>query len=286
MQRRSFLLWLLAAPLFLQRQRDDGKGTITQHILVRMQQRALAEGWERLPIGVLMCRFGELFVGTPYVPGTLESQDGEETCRVDFTGMDCFTFVEATLCLARSLKLGKPSYDGFLEEVKRTRYRNGTVGDYTSRLHYTAEWLYENERHGVLQNITQALGGIPLPLSVSYMSQNPHRYPALRARPELLPQIAQIEQHINSLQHWYIPRHSIPTIERLLHSGDIIAFTTNRRGLDYGHLGLAYPHAGRIHLLHASQGAGKVVVDRPIPDYIATVPTHTGITVARPLEVA
>ncbi|GBD07175.1 hypothetical protein HRbin21_00991 [bacterium HR21] len=286
MRRRHFLGLLCAVPLLWsqQRQRDDAEGTITHFIVSRMMRKALAEGWAALPIGVVMCRFGELLLGTLYDVGTLESPTGEELCRVDFTGMDCFTFVEATLCLARALKSGKPTFEGFLEQVRWTRYRNGQLGDYSSRLHYTADWLSDNERRGVLRNITRELGGEPLVLSVSYMSQNPQHYPALRARPELVPIIAAIEHQINARQHWYIPRSTVGTITALLQPGDILAFTTNRRGLDYGHLGLAYPIEGRVHLLHASQSARKVLVDKPVEQYIASVPTHTGITVARALE--
>lgn len=287
MRRRHFLRVLFALPLLWRqkRQRDDAEGTITCFILSRMLQKALAEGWATLPIGVLMCRFGELFLGTLYATETLESPTGEELCRVDFTAMDCFTFVEATLCLARALKSGKPTYEGFLEQVRWTRYRNGQVGDYSSRLHYTADWLYDNERRGVLQNITRELGGELLRLSVGYMSQNPQRYPTLRAHPELVPTIAAIERQINARQHWYIPRSAVASVVPLLQPGDILAFATNRHGLDYGHLGLAYPVEGRIHLLHASQSARKVLVDKPVEEYIASVPSHIGITVARAREL-
>ncbi|MCS7170462.1 MAG: DUF1460 domain-containing protein, partial [Candidatus Kapabacteria bacterium] len=285
MKRRHFLLLLLSTPLLRaqQRQRDDAEGTITRFIFARMMQKAVAERWATLPIGECMCRFGELFVGTLYATGTLESSNGMETCRVDFTGMDCFTLVEATLCLARALKLGKPSYEGFVEEVLRTRYRNGQMIDYTSRLHYTADWFHDNERRGILRNITRDLGGIPISITVSYMSQNPHRYPALRIHPEWLHRIAEIEHQVNSRQHWYIPRKTVPAVLGRLQPGDIIAFTTSRRGLDYGHIGLAYPSDSSIYLLHASQNARRVLVDKPIEQYLATTPTHTGIAVARAL---
>lgn len=287
MKRRQFLFLLTSLPMLCglqKRQRDTPDGALTRFILSRMMQKAHAEGWHTLPIGELMCRFGELFLGTLYVSGALESPDGTEQCRVDFTGVDCFTFVEATLCLARALKRGNPTYEGFLEEVRWTRYRHGQPGDYASRLHYTAEWLADNERRGVLRNITRELGGQPLVLALSYMSQNPHQYPALRMRPELLEQIVAVEQRLSAQQHWYIPRGAVRTVLDRLRPGDIIAFTTSRRGLDYAHLGLAYPIEGLPHLLHASQAARKVIVDRPIDRYLSSVPTHTGIAVARPLE--
>jgi hypothetical protein len=287
MKRRHFLWLLLAAP-FVQaqkRQRDDADNTLSRFIASRMLQKALSENWSTLPIGVLMCRFGELFLGTLYDTGTLETPTGEERCRVDFTGVDCFTFVEATLCLARTLKLGNPTYEGFLNQVLWTRYRNGQMTDYTSRLHYTADWLYDNERRGVLRNITPELGGKPFKVQVSYMSRHPQRYPALRARPELIPEIARIEQLINARQHWYIPRHEVAAVLPQLRAGDIIAFATSRAGLDYAHLGLVYPAEDGVRLLHASQTARKVIVDKPIDQYLAAVSTHIGITIARPLEV-
>ncbi len=284
MRRREFLTFGLALPaLSGQRQRDDADSTVSRYIVSRMFQKARAEGWVALPMGELMCRFGELLLGTLYATGTLESPDGEERCRVDLTRVDCFTFVEAVLCLARTLKRGTSTFEGFLAEVCWTRYRDGRQGDYTTRLHYTADWLYDNERRGVLRNITPQLGGKPLQLQLSYMSTHAEQYSALRQRPELVERIAEIERAISLRPHWYIPKREVAAILPQLQPGDILAMTTSRAGLDYGHIGLAYPWKGRLCVLHASQRAGKVIVDAPLPEYLASVATHTGITVARAL---
>lgn len=36
--------------------------------------------------------------------------------------------------------------ENFCENLQRLRYREGTIGDYTDRLHYMTDWFYENER--------------------------------------------------------------------------------------------------------------------------------------------
>ncbi|UCC41535.1 MAG: DUF1460 domain-containing protein, partial [Candidatus Aminicenantes bacterium] len=73
-----------------------------------------------------MGNIGKLLIGTKYVGGTLEGE-GPEICRIDLTGLDCVTFFENVLCIARIIKKRKTTFDDFKAEVTYTRYRGGML---------------------------------------------------------------------------------------------------------------------------------------------------------------
>jgi hypothetical protein len=190
------------------------------------------------------------------------------------------------LCISRILKKDKTSFDDFKAELTFTRYREGILTDYTSRLHYTSDWIYDNEKKKVVRNITKEIGGEELPLKVSFMSKNPQYYQALQEFPEFIKIMALLEKEISTRKHWHIPKNKIKEAQKHIQTGDIIAFATDKEGLDYGHTGLAYrDDRGKIRLLHASQQKKKVLLDTELHEYTQTIETHTGITLVRPLEV-
>ncbi len=242
-----------------------------------------AEAWENLPIGDVTAKCGLQFLGTPYIGGTLEGS-GPEVCRIDLNGLDCVTFFENSLCIARLIKKKKYSYDDLINEITFTRYRNGKITDYTSRLHYTADWITDNVKKGVVRDITKEIGGEKIKFNVSFMSEHPESYPALSGNKEMIATIAGIEKDINSRNYYYIPKSRVKAAEKFIRSGDIICFTTNIPGLDYSHVGLAYEDKGQIKLLHASLSSKKVIIDKPLHLYINGVKKHTGITVLRPVD--
>ncbi|MFQ6069730.1 MAG: N-acetylmuramoyl-L-alanine amidase-like domain-containing protein [Candidatus Aminicenantales bacterium] len=256
----------------------------TQKIFSEIMKTAGRKGWAALPIGECMGRIGQLLLGTPYVAFTIEAS-GPEVCRVVLTGVDCVTFYENVLCMARILKKGKSAMSDLLQEIAFTRYRGGKLTDYTSRLHYTSDWIYDNEQKKVVRNITAELGGKKYPLRVSFMSENPGYYAALVENPGFIQVIARFERMINERIHYYIPLSRVKKVEKRLQTGDIIAFTTSKKGLDYSHTGLAYRDGkGMLRLMHASSKEKKVILDGELSEYGSSVNTHTGITVARPLE--
>jgi len=257
----------------------------TRHIFTQIIKSAKEKKWESLPIGECIGNIGLLMIGTKYVAGTIEGE-GPEICRVDLTGLDCVTFYENVLCTARILKKGKTTYDDLIAELTLTRYRGGKLTDYTSRLHYTSDWIYDNEKKKVVRNITRKIGGKEYPVEVSFMSKNPGYYPALKEFPEFIKTIAKFEKEINKRRHWYIPKRKVKKSQRHIRTGDIIVLATNREGLDYDHTGLAYrDEKGKVRFLHASSGKKKVMLDAELYKYIQSVETFIGITVARPQEV-
>lgn len=57
-----------------------------------------------------------------------------------------------------------PTFENFCENLQQLRYREGTIGDYTDRLHYMTDWFYENERKGIVKDMGREIGGASLPL--------------------------------------------------------------------------------------------------------------------------
>src|SRR5258707_14324698 len=52
---------------------------------------------------------------------------------------------------------------GLLAMIEMDRYRGGHCnGLYTSRLHFMEDWIYDNERRGLVKNLTVSLGGVPI----------------------------------------------------------------------------------------------------------------------------
>ena len=57
-------------------------------------------------------------------------------------------------------------------------------------------------------------------------------------------------------------------------------------GLDCAHSGVCYrDEAGVPRLLHASTARNAVVLDEDLATYVASVRTHSGVMVARPIEI-
>lgn len=287
MLRRSFLL-LLATPVLAQnlrksRSRNSDPAATSSYIYSQTMRRIAAEKWNRLPIGDLMGNIGTLLLGTPYVGGTLEGA-GPEICRADLTGLDCVTFFENVLAMARCSKLGTPSWNAFIKQITRTRYRDGQLDGYTSRLHYTAEWIENNVAKGVVRDVTPDLGGDVFPIRVSFMSEHPQYYPPLKADTSLVGTIASIERRLATTTRYIVPREKIADIEPLLKTGDIVAIATSKAGLDYAHTGLIVREGSVARLMHASVTKKKVILDVRLSDYIASVKSHIGVSILQPIE--
>ena len=75
------------------------------------------------------------------VAATLEGEP--ETLVVNFRELDCTTLVESVLALSQPVS----SFADYTEALRGLRYRKGEVR-YTERLHYIADWMYENGKRG------------------------------------------------------------------------------------------------------------------------------------------
>jgi len=251
--------------------------------------QAQKENWRALPMGKRVAKFGVAMRGTPYVGFTLEIDDRIESPSVNFSGLDCWTFFETALGLARMIEVPKASYtpSDLLAEIEWTRYRKGVCnGNYLDRIHYLAEWYYDNEARGNVATVTGKVGPtVPLigrkcqEMTVLWKS---YRY--LKKNPSLLPQMAKIEARESALPFRYIPKSKVAAIERNIQDGDIIGIVTKHTGGHCSHVGIAYRTSdGVMRLMHASRNYKKVVVDKSISGYLNEFKSHIGIIVARPL---
>jgi hypothetical protein len=235
------------------------------------------------PTSVLMVKLGTYFEGTPYVAHTLE-KGAEEQLVVNLRGVDCTTLVENCLALAKTIQSDEHTFERFTKELKNVRYRSGKIDGYPSRLHYTTDWIFDNQQKKLVRNLSKEIGTTPYPKEINFMSTHPDSYRQLKDSSKLLTIIVQKESDINSRQHFYIPEEKLAEVEDQLMDGDIVGITTSIEGLDISHMGILVRKAGRIHLLHASSAAEKVVLsDETLEEYLLSSKSATGIMVARPL---
>lgn len=234
------------------------------------------------PVNKIIEQVGLSFIGADYKAHTLEATE-DESLIINLKGLDCYTFVEATVALARCIKNNDTSFNSFLEEIENLRYRNGIMKGYASRLHYFSDWIYEMQKRGIGKDITEEIGGVPYNKIINFMSTHTKSYKQLANNRELTDSIAVIEKEISSRKYFYIPEKTIQKIESKLRSGDIIGITTNIPGLDISHTGIAVKGKdGRIHLLHAPDVGKKVEITKlPLSEYIQSHSKQTGIMVLR-----
>lgn len=242
--------------------------------------------------GASVAAVAQVFLGRPYLGGSLGpdpdpedagpevgSADEGLVCRCD--AFDCVTLVESSLALANALHTGGlADYPRHLEAI---RYRGGRRAGYPSRLHYFTDWIHDNAAKGYVQDLTEALGGIPDLRPLSFMTAHPAAYPAL-ADPSVFQAVRATEAELSARPRFWLTRDRVPDILPRLESGDILAFTSAVAGLDVCHVGLAWrTREGEVRLLHATSPGGSVQISTlPLPAYLARHPRMTGLLVARP----
>lgn len=254
-------------------------------------QWAADQRLDTLTLGRAMAELGRSFVGTAYVPGTLEGE-GPERLVVNFRGLDCVTFVENVLAMTRFVRGGgvgrladrgraEAAYGAILREI---RYRDGRIVGYPSRLHYFSEWVADNERRGSVTDITAELGGVLDTEPVDFMTSHIESYPRL-ADTANVEAMRAIEQRLSAAGRHYLPQDRIQEVAHRIRDGDIIAATSGVGGLDVAHTGLALWVDGTLRLLHAPLvGEAVRISELSLAERIQRLDPQDGIIVARPIE--
>lgn len=265
------------------------KGEAKFHAVVAKAER---EGWRKLPIGERTARVARELVGVPYVNYSLEVDDMIETPVVNLTGMDCWTYYENSLAIARMLayKPGPYKLEDMLHMIEIERYRNGVcTGGYLSRMHHLEEVFHDNQRRGYARNITSRIpGAVRIQKEIREMTVQWKNYRYLRSNPALIPPMGNIEAQVSRLPVYHVPKDKVPAIEKYLANGDICAITTTEPGGYTSHVGLIMRVAGRAYFCHATSDRDKgrmTIIDRPISDYLNDRAKHAGIVICRPLDV-
>jgi hypothetical protein len=258
----------------------------------RLISLAKSNNWKSLPIGERTAAVGQALLGTRYKSFTLEIDNRIESPSVNFNGLDCWTFFEVSLAFARMLNESEDNWTPptLLRYIETDRYRGGECnGEYLSRLHYLEDWLHDNDRRGLVEDLTRSLGGSSVPHSAREMSIGWRHYRYLAANRSLLGPLARMESDVSSRPLYQIPKSRVAKIESKLRNGDVIGIVSrDRRGLySTSHVGLALrTNDGVLHFMHASSPAnyGKVVVDSRLSAYLKRYRSDSGILVARPLK--
>src|SRR5258708_35709299 len=285
-----FLLWSVA--LASESRLPFGTVFKGQDQFNRLIAKAKAGNWKALPIGERTAAVGQALVGTRYKHFTIEIDSRIESPSVNFRGMDCWTFFEISLAFARMLDEPEENWtpDRLLHYIEVDRYRGGEcTGEYLSRLHYLEDWLADNDRRGLVEDLTRSLGGRTVPHSAREMTQGWRHYRYLAANRSLLGPLARMEANVSSRPLYEIPKNRVASIESKLRSGDTIGIISRDRGglRSTAHVGLALRTSdGVLHFMHASSPSnyGRVVVDSQLSKYLYRYGSDSGILVARPLR--
>ena len=253
------------------------------------QDRASIEKWlqEAVSLPKDSCRtlhFAKKMLGVPYVAGTLDGNE-EEQLVVLVDSLDCTTFVETVLAFCIADKRGERDYEGFKNALTQVRYRDGILNGYTSRLHYFSDWILNNEQMGFVKECTSETAcSLPKELWLDFMTTHVDSYLPMKKNPELVKEMASHEKNWQGAVVSYIPKEklNLSPEELKIKDGDVLAMVTNIKGLDIVHVGFAFWKEGKLHLLHASSSAKKVIED-PKTQYESSKNTkaHIGVRAIR-----
>lgn len=222
------------------------------------------------------------FIGRPYVAGTLENGP-EEKLTINFDEVDCTTLVDYVTALAVTAGEHRTSWRDFTYNLERLRYRGGKMKDYASRLHYISDWIVDNTHRGNLEEVTGRCNLATYEIkTIDFMSANRKLYPAL-SDSATFAKIKETEIGYRSHRFPIIKTSRVAKAAKtFLHTGDIIAICSGKKGLDVSHMGILFIDEKNVpYLLHASSKAGKVILDATPLDQYLTRNRHTGIRVIR-----
>lgn len=289
---RVLVLLVIAAPANAEAQLPFSTVFKGRDKFDRIVAKAKAENWAALPLGERTVTIGKEMVGTRYRNYTLEIDNRIEAPSVNFLGLDCWTFFEIALGMARMMAEPEENWtpERLLHYIEVDRYRGGhCTGEYLSRLHYLEDWLADNDRRGLVEDLTRSLGGVSVPHSAREMTVGWRHYRYLAANRALLGPLGQMEARVSSRPLYQVPKSRVAAIEGKLRSGDVIGIVSRdgRRLFSTSHVGLAYRHPdGSLRFMHASapRNYGKVVIDTTLSGYLHKFGSHAGILVARPLR--
>ena len=231
----------------------DGDTIVINNLLKKGMESGLKEA------NALVEFYARQLLGTPYVAHTLEAD--EEILTINIHELDCLTFIETLYALTRATLNQRYSWRDYAANIENVRYRGGTMGDYSSRIHYISEWIK----------------------NIDYMTKHPDLYRQLKDDSVMVEKVRAHE----------LRRHRFPYLKRswlndkgvkaALRSGDFVSLVTKMDGLDVSHNGIiVIDDKGDPYLLDASMSGGKVMLEsKPLFKYLERSKNNIGIRVYR-----
>lgn len=263
---------------------DDEDEKICQSKFEFAVSKKLAER----PINEVMAEIGKTFIGTEYVGHVLEA-DGPEKLVVNMRALDCVSFYENCLVLGRCIKLNALTFDDYKKQLQFVRYRGGVINGYPSRLHYTTDYWYDNEKKGVLKVVTKQIADDKnlqnMPKPINFMTSHRDSYKQL-ANEAFFEAVKKQEDAINARELVFLPKGNVHMFADKIKTGSLIGITTNMKGMDIKHTGVAIRmENGELHFMHAPITGAKVqITPMTLHDYLAKFKDDTGIIIAEALE--
>lgn len=251
---------------------------------------AVSEKLASMPINDVIVAIGKSFLGTPYAAHTLE-EEGPEHLVIDLHALDCVTFYENCVTLARCVKLHKTTFEDYKQQLQFLRYRDGKIDGYPSRLHYTTDYWHNAEKKGILKIVTKDIFGEKnvelIPKPINFMTTHRDTYMHLAHNDANYEKIKAQEAVINKRKDYFLPKGNLHMFADKVNNGDLIGITTNIEGMDISHTGVAVRmDDGSLHFMHAPNVGYKVqITEGTLHDYLAPHSKQTGIIVARVNEV-
>jgi hypothetical protein len=211
----------------------------------------------------LVAFYADRLLGTPYVAHTLEGD--EELLTINIDELDCTTFVETLYALARTTMNCRYSWLDYAANLENVRYRNGEMGDYSSRLHYISEWILNNASRGNLKEVTPDLPHANyLIKTIDFMTNHKDSYRSLKDNSAMVEKIKGYEMALRNHRMPYLKKSWLgdKAVKAALRDGDFVGLVTKIEGLDISHLGIIHKDdKGEIYLLDASMSGGKVMLE-------------------------
>ncbi len=194
------------------------------------------------------------FLGKPYKSNPLiGSADTPEVFTASLDGLDCVTYIETVLALARA-----SSVDRFVEWLRKIRYQRGRV-EWARRNHYMTSWIRDNAREKIIRLVsTRAVPAVS-------------KERVLNVVPGVAPRRVRLR---------CVPKREFTRLAPCLRSGDLIFFVSTRRNLDVFHAGIISRDGERILMRHASRSRGGVV-EQELSEFLKAN-RMAGVIVARP----
>ena len=259
---------------------------------------ALTANLAAKPINEVIVEIGKSFIGVDYAGHTLE-EDGPEKLVINLRALDCVTFYENCVTLARCIKMKKTTFDDYKAQLQFFRYRDGKIDGYPSRLHYTTDYWYNAEKKGIMKLVTKEIFGeknvAEIPRPINFMTTHRDSYKHLARLNDAVGQatndanfemIKAQEDDLNKRVNYFMPKGNLHMFADKVQHGDIIGIATNIEGMDISHTGVAVKVDGKLHFMHAPIFGKKVqITDVPMHDYLAKNSKQTGIIVARVNEI-
>src|SRR5437879_7350889 len=105
-----------------------------------------------------------------------------------------------------------------------------------SRLHYSIDYFYDNEKKGVLRIVTKEVGLKDAKYddrAINFMTTHRASYKQLAKNDIEYAAMLEIENDIHARKaFYYIPKEDVAAVESRIQTGDILGITTNIPGLD------------------------------------------------------